>query len=98
MVRAGAVMDDWVHKIPRIEGPGTFGLGAELPRTVLPTAPQVAAGAYRPEVSGSGCAASSWLRWVYGFCLSACVGAVPSFEKRVGSELCNLPTARGRRR
>ncbi len=42
------------HPIPSIEDPGTFGLGAELPMTVPPTAPQLAAGAWaedRPGVS-----------------------------------------------
>src|ERR1700747_2739959 len=96
MVRAGAVMDDWVHPIPSIEGPGTFGLRAEMPMTVLPTAPQLAAGVWAERVKDLAALPAPGSGWVYGFCPSACVGAVPPFERRAGSELCNLPTGRGR--
>src|SRR6201981_1496486 len=77
MVRAGAVMDDWVHPIPSIEGPGTFGLGAELLMTVLPTAPQLAAGAYGPGAS------RIWLR-----CQLLTQGGFMDFARRRAWELC----------
>jgi hypothetical protein len=84
-------MDDWVRTIPSIEGPGIFGLRAELPMTVLPTAPQLAAGAYGPTMGracqGSGCAASSWLRvglWILPVVVRGSCAAVRK-STRVGT-------------
>ena len=70
-------MDDWVHPIPSIEGPGTFDLGAELLMTVLPTAPQLAAGTYGPGVS------RIWLR-----CQLLAQGGFMDFARRRAWELC----------
>src|SRR6516225_155729 len=77
MVRTGAVMADRVHPTPSIEGPGTFDLGAELLMTVLPTAPQLAAGAYGRGVS------RVWLR-----CQLLAQGGFMDFACRRAWKLC----------